>query len=573
MSPPIAFVRRHRAAVAAFLLAAGLVLARIGSLPLIDPDEGRNAEIARELAASGDWLVPTYDGLAYLDKPILYLKAVALSLEAFGRSEAAARLPSAACGLALLAVVFAFCRREFGERDAALAVVVVVTCPLFLVLSRYVIFDMPLALFVCSAILAGYRAESETGGKRRAWYAAGAAAAGVATLLKGPVGFVVPFLVLAVFALAERRPRAIQRLLSPLNLVVFLAVVLPWFVGVTLRRPDFLYYGIVDETLKRFTTTTFHRNKPFWFYLPVMIGACFAWSVLFPEAAVAAWRARRQLTRGDRFSIVWAVSVMAFFSTSHSKLVGYVLPAVVPLGILIARLFGAGLDDPRGTAGRVVRHGTVALVGVGAFGAALLAAESVHPGLFAAWFGAHGREFEALPPVFPWLALALAVVAAAAIAGRLAETVRLSFTGFVLLPASLLTIAFGGLSEFAAASSSRPLARRVDAIAPGLPTACLECYPEGISFYSQRLVTVVTRDGSEFGNYVPFTLARQADWPDHVVRRERFDGWLATRHRDWLLMASDRHRATLDSLAARRGGRVVALAPGWWGLVTRAGGS
>ena len=203
----------------AFLLAAVLFFARLGDLPLIDPDEGRNAEVAREMAESGAWVVPTFNAIPYLDKPALYFRAVALSFSAFGRSETTARLPSALSAAVLVVMMFAFCRRVYGERTAALTVLVLATTPLVIGFARLVIFDMPLALFMSAAILAGYLAEEDAEPARRRWLLLGAASSAVATLIKGPVGFLVPGAVLAVLHLVERRPRAILRMLAPVNLL------------------------------------------------------------------------------------------------------------------------------------------------------------------------------------------------------------------------------------------------------------------------------------------------------------------------------------------------------------------
>jgi len=148
----------------AILVVLIALFARIGELPFRDPDEGRNAEVAREMHQSGAWLVPTYDGLVYLDKPAFFFKSVALSFSLFGESEATARLPSAIFAPLLLVMLFAFCRRVYPDRStAALAVIITASSPLFLVHARHVIFDMTLAFFVCAAILCGYLAESTTG--------------------------------------------------------------------------------------------------------------------------------------------------------------------------------------------------------------------------------------------------------------------------------------------------------------------------------------------------------------------------------------------------------------------------
>ncbi len=337
-----------------FLFAGVLIFGRLGSLPLLDPDEGRNAEVAREMAEAGRWLVPTYNGLPYLDKPALYFRLVALSLTSFGNTEFAARLPSVLFALALLVLVYRFSRREYGARAAALAVIVVAAMPLYQALARTVIFDMALAFFVCAAILAGFHAEEVEGRARRRWYALSAALAAFATLTKGPVGLLLPAIVLVSFSVVERRAGVLRRILHPLNLAIFVALVLPWFIGVSLERPDFPYYGLVKESLERLVTPSFARTGPLYYYVPVMIAVCFAWSCLVPGGALLAWRRRATWTRADRLLIVWVIAVPVFFSVSQSKLAGYVLTATVALGILVARFFDRALDDQTADPARVV---------------------------------------------------------------------------------------------------------------------------------------------------------------------------------------------------------------------------
>jgi 4-amino-4-deoxy-L-arabinose transferase-like glycosyltransferase len=273
---------------------------RLGTLPLLQPDEGRNAEVAREMKESGAWLSPSYDGIAYLDKPAFYFKAVALSLAAFGDSETAARLPSAVFALALLAITFLFCRRVHGARCAIMAVIIISTMPLYVVFSRTIIFDMTLAFFVSAAIFASYRAEECDGKSRRNWYLLGALAAAFATLVKGPVGFLIPTLVLSMFHWVEGRRDIWKRFYAPLNLLVFFGVTLPWFIGLSLQHPDFPRYGLIEESFHRFTTTTFHRSQPFYFYALIVAGLFLPWSFILPEAGVAAWKRKSAMSSADR---------------------------------------------------------------------------------------------------------------------------------------------------------------------------------------------------------------------------------------------------------------------------------
>jgi len=245
-SAPTSFLLSKRALAGLAMVIVFLVLCfRLGHLPLLAPDEGRNAEVGREMKESGAWLVPTYNGVDYLDKPAFYFKTVALSMAIFGQNETAARIPSAAFGVGLVVMVVAFCRKVHGTRCGLLAAIVVATMPLYFANARIVIFDIALAFFVCGAIFAGYLAEATAGRARRIWYLVGAASAGLATLVKGPVGFLIPTLVLLFFNRLEGRAGAWKRLFAPLNLVVFFGITLPWFVGLCFAHRDFFQYGLV----------------------------------------------------------------------------------------------------------------------------------------------------------------------------------------------------------------------------------------------------------------------------------------------------------------------------------------
>lgn len=562
----------------AFALAGFLFLAGLGTPPLIDPDEGRNAEVAREMHETGRWLVPQYNGFPYLDKPAFYFRAVALSFAVFGETEFAARLPSALFGLATLALLAAFCRRVYGPREAALAVIVAATAPLVFVFARLVIFDMTLAFFVCAALFAGYLAEERAGapaqggaggpGPRRGWLAAGAAAAGCATLVKGPVGFLVPALVLTIFHLVERRPRAIARLLHPLNLLAFLAVVLPWFLAVARERPDFPHYGLVVESLRRFATEDFDRAKPFWYFLPLIVLGLGAWAILVPRAAVRAWQGRARLARADRFFITWAVATLLFFSFSGSKLPQYVLTTVIALSVLVGRIFARAFADPLGRAAAGLRHGLlgVGIIGLGISGvlfAFVLWREDLVR-RFAIRSGAFGR----MEPVMAPAAAACAVAGAFALLARRSRSVGVALVPFLAAPLLLATIAWSGLVEFAERSSSRAIARRIEDLAPDAPYACLACYPRGVPFYVRRYPTVLTADGRELrSNYLKYMIDKGDPWPESIVPLGRRDAWLATVRGPLLLLAQPSARDDLAAVAAARGAEVLELVPGWWGAL------
>lgn len=545
---------------------------RLGDLPLQEPDEGRNAEVAREMAASGAWLVPTYNGVAYLDKPAFYFKAVALSLAAFGNNETAARLPSAVFGVALVLMVFAFCRRVHGVRCGLLTAMVVATMPLYMALARAVIFDMMLAFFVCGAIFAGYLAEETEGRARRNWYLLGAAAAGCATLVKGPVGFIVPTLVVLVFHRIEGRRGVWKRFFAPLNLAVFFAVTLPWFVGLCLAHRDFLYYGLVEETFHRFTTTqTFHRSQPLYFYPLVVLVTFLPWSLLLPEAGIAAWKHRWVKHRADRLCLVWSVVVVVFFSISASKQPVYILSVTVACGLLVARLLEAALQNPAGRAARILGRASVApgvvLLTAGA-AAALLAAGAVPSSSLAKPLRVSVAVAEQLGRHALLLAILLSVFGVGGLTAGWRRDARLAFLCMALFPPLFLNLNLGLAKAGLLPKSGRAVAEGMPKLPADTELASLDCFPNGLAFYLGRTLTLISADGGELtSNYILYHLKNNPQWPQNIVPRAKFDGWLASRRTPVFLIMKQKHKAKLEALAESRGGTVQELTPSYAGVL------
>ena len=250
------------------VLAAALALGvNLGGYRLLDPDEGRNAEVAREMAASNDYLLPHLDGLPYLDKPVVYFAAAALDMEVLGPTETAARLPAYLFTLATIAIVVAFARRRWGSDAGWLAGLALATMPLVMAYARATIFDSALAFCTTAAILAFWDDRPIL-----AWVAIGLGA-----LTKGPVAILVPLATAVPHALLTGRP--LRKLFPFLGLAAFALVALPWFIAISVRIPEFPHYVFVRETLERVTTTKFHRTAPVWYYLPIVPVAAFPWNL------------------------------------------------------------------------------------------------------------------------------------------------------------------------------------------------------------------------------------------------------------------------------------------------------
>ena len=296
------------------LLAAALALGfDLGGYPLFDPDEGRNAEVAREIAATNDYVLPHLDGLPYLDKPIVYFAAAAASMEVFGPTEAAARLPAYLFTLATLALVVVFVRRRWGADAAWLAALALATMPLVMAYARATIMDSALSFCTTLAILAFWDERPVL-----AW-----AAIGLGSITKGPVAILIPLATLIPYAILTGRP--VRRLFPLAGLGVFAVVALPWFLAVSHRIPEFPHYVFVRETFERVTTTRFHRTAPFWYYFPIVPVAAFPWIV--PALARCknwrwAWRARRVnlFAQESIFLTCWVLGPLLFFTVNQSKL-------------------------------------------------------------------------------------------------------------------------------------------------------------------------------------------------------------------------------------------------------------
>lgn len=563
------FLSNRVLASLAVLIAFATLCFRLGHLPLLAPDEGRNAEVGREMKESGRWLVPTYNGVDYLDKPAFYFKAVALSLAFIGNNETAARLPSAVFGMALMALIFAFCRKVHGTRCGFLATIIVATIPLYLANARTVIFDMSLAFFVCGAIFAGYLAEEAEGKTRRNWYLLGAASAGFATLVKGPVGFLIPVLVLLAFNRIEGRRGAWKRLFGPLNVLVFFGLTLPWFVGLCLAHQDFFHYGLVEESFHRFTTEKkFHRSEAFYFYLPIIAGTFFPWSLLLPEAGLAAWKEKWPMNRADRLCLLWSVLVVVFFSVSASKLPGYILSVTVACGILVARVIDAALTIPDGSAVRLLRRATAVFAGLCLLASVVVVVGASHMHALAGPLRLPVADAERLGQGAVPLAVFLLAFGAFGLVARYRRSAPLCFLCLALFAPLFINLNLGTFEVVFGAKSGRRIADQLAGLPAGTELACLECFPNGLAFYLNRTATVISYDGGELtSNYILSCLEKDPHMAGQIVPFAEFDNWLASRKTAVYLIVPQREREKLQTIAAARGATVQPLAPDFAGAL------
>ena len=381
----------------AALVVAGLAFLTffvgLGRPAITDSDEAFYAQAGREMVETGDWTTPRYNGGYRFEKPVLFYWLVALAYLPAGAGELAARLPSALAGLGLVLAAFACARRWYDDDTALLAGAVTATSFGYVLMARQALPDLALAFFITAATWAAFEAlvvPQPAGGRRRRWLVAAGVALAAAFLTKGPVGLVLPALAVGPPAVwrcvvetrrAGRGPGPLAGLAGDVALLaaICLVLALPWFAAMTATHgAGYLERFFIDENVERFATARYNDPRPFWFYLPIVVGGLLPWSPLM----LVWWRPLRRTLAGVRriapvevWLGLWALAPLVFYSASIGKQPRYVLPILPPLAILLARAVSRTLARPAaGGGGRdrlVAAGGTISGLVLLLFGAAV----------------------------------------------------------------------------------------------------------------------------------------------------------------------------------------------------------
>jgi 4-amino-4-deoxy-L-arabinose transferase-like glycosyltransferase len=471
------------------LAAAALALGwDLGGHRFLDPDEGRNAEVAREMAETDDYVVPHLDGLPYLDKPVVYFAAAALGMEVLGPRETAARLPALLATFATIAVVVWFARRRWGSAAGWLAGVALATMPMVAAYARTTIFDSTLSFFTTSAIIC-FAVERPV----LAW-----AAIGAGGITKGPVAILIPLATLIPWSLLAGVP--VRRLFPWRGLLAFAVVALPWFFAVTARIPEFPHYVFVRETFERVTTRSFHRTAPLWYFLPILPLAAFPWIVPAVSRLSAArihwsWLARKvnENARDPWLLAAWVLGPLVFFSLNQSKLPQYVLPLMPAFALAAARTLSR-----EGVAAGWKAYIVVAVP----LGLALAAVTLWLPSSIPVT----PLEQAAIP--FTARVLAAALLASAALVALAARrgSVPLAAAGYALVT---LALPFASGPLLRAVGDDRSAHTLATVIPERVSVVAVAAYPPSLPFYLRRPILLATAHARELtSNYI-------ADYADH----------------------------------------------------------
>ena len=303
---------------------------------LIPSDEGRYAEMAREMLVTGDWVTPRYNGYKYFEKPPLQVWATALAFKAFGIGDWQARLWTALTGFLTIIAVGLTSAKLYGSRAGFLSAAVLASSPMWIISGHMNSLDMGLSAFLVAALCSLLLAQSsQSKSSTRHWMWLCWTFMALATLSKGLIGGAIPAMVLIAYSFTNWDWKIWKRLHIVSGMLLFLVITAPWFLLVAQRNPEFLEFFFIHEQLQRFTQNAHSRTGPVYYFIPLLVVGFLPWVMQLSGAFRKAWRTRCRDFSSSWLLACWSAVIFAFFSASHSKLPGYIIPIFPALAMLV----------------------------------------------------------------------------------------------------------------------------------------------------------------------------------------------------------------------------------------------
>jgi len=523
-SGPSASPLTRRNALALLIVFAVLWFANLDYRRLVHPDEGRYAEIPREMVVTGDWVTPRLDGIKYFEKPALQYWITAAAYEAFGVHPWTARLWPALAGF--LGVLFiAYVGLRLGGPTLSLySAAALGSCLWYAGNAHILTLDAGLTLWMSVGLGSFFLAQQAVRAELRlAWMWAAWAALALATLSKGLIGIVLPGMALVAYSLAARDWTLWRRLHLVSGTVLFLVIAAPWFIAVSARNPGFFDFFFVHEHFTRFLTSEHRRTGAWWYFLPILVVGLLPWVAVFFAALPRVWRAPSG-TNGfhwQRFALVWSAVIFLFFSASGSKLPSYILPLFPALALIVGWQLSTLSDAAlaRLTLPLALLAGALTLAAL--IGYPALVARLANPRQPAGPLLAYG----------PWIETGLALASAGGLAAwwwlrhgrRTAAVLSVALTS--LAAVQVMLAGYDVLSE---SRSTEPILTKIAAahgpVRTDVPFYAVRMYDQTLPYYLGRTVIPVDyRDELAFGidREPDKALATIAEWQSRWQKSEQ----------------------------------------------------
>ncbi|MDO8207724.1 MAG: glycosyltransferase family 39 protein [Gallionella sp.] len=466
---------------------------------LIKPDEGRYAEIPREMVHSGDWVTPRLNDLKYFEKPPLQYWATATAYTVFGEHQWTSRLWAGLTGFAGLFLVWFAGQRLFGREAAGYATLILCSSMLYVMMAHINTLDMGVTFFITLGIFALLLAQTETNVvQRRNWMLLAWAGMALAVLSKGLMGIILPGTAVFIYCMVQRDFTVLKRMHWLSGMAVFLLITGPWFYLVMQANPEFFDRFFIYEHYTRFTTKDLGRYQPWYYFVPILLAGALPWTVLMFDSLFRTAFGNQGISRGAsadksfnpaRFLLIWAIFIYVFFTISGSKLPSYLLPMFPALALLMGRRIAEIRE-------RVLFWQILPAVPV----ALLFLVLAINVGKFADT----SNQIELYPHYSAWLVTAALILLAGLLGGMaLLWRAQKPVAVLVIAMSALLAAQIGvsGYNTVARERSAKHIAEAIRAeVKPDIPFYSVLTYEQTLPFYLKRTFTLVQyQDEMGFG--------------------------------------------------------------------------
>jgi 4-amino-4-deoxy-L-arabinose transferase-like glycosyltransferase len=450
----------------------------LGHRALWDPDEGRYAEMAREVLVLNDWVTPHLNYLLYFEKPMMHIWLLAISFKVLGISEWAARLVSIVAALGGAALTGLLAWKMWGQRAGLIAALSLLTSAEYFILANVVDINITLTLFITGAMVFFWLGQEE----KKPWYfLLSWASMALAVLTKGPIGVILPGGAIFLYILFTRQFRLIRESRPVSGMLLFLAIALPWYILVSLKNPDFFSFFFINQNISRYASSDEH-NKPFYFFLTVIAGGAMPWAFLLPSMIRKTWV--QGMSKEVIYILTWFFVILLFFTPSHSKLATYILPCFSPLALMAGYVFKDHTEKERS-----------AFFAACAFWVFLGAALTLFPSLVSA--GLFEPSSVSLTPLMHIGPLAGAIVILGSVLGVWLGRRYDIAGGFAVLGITVMIVGTVFSPQWDEQRSTKDL---VEGLPPDARLCTFARYYQSSSFYAKRQVVLVDAAGElEYG--------------------------------------------------------------------------